>query len=373
MASDEGSPYQGELFPCDYTVLYCPFDSCTLETPFKKASELLMHLEKAHRTKIVNSNAIMPVFERYLQALRQKQIFQDPVDGSWLEISSEVDEDIRKDLQRQKLEEMLAIQAKERAELYKKPRQCLFCLEYSSDLKELFTHMFKAHGFNIGLLDNLVMVEDFLTTLEGILMKNVCIFCHCEFRTAGCLRKHMKNKHHYKIDSKNHFYDKYYIVNYLKSGALGYDPLEKDEKEGLFGEDAEADNWDDLNDTVDLRTTCLFCEQVFSSPNEELIAHCQEAHDFDMESLKSVFSDGQFYDYIKLITYIRHHIKDLRCPICTQTYTNPVELEAHMKDEKHCRIPDRSLWDQPQYLFPIFDDDPLLFFFEDDTIDEDDI
>lgn len=369
MASEEGSPYQGELFPCDYTVLYCPYDTCPLERPFKQALDLLEHLETAHRTRIVDNSAVIPIFERYLKAVKEKKLLQEPSAESRLELSSTVDGDIRLSLQHQKLEEVLAIQAKERAGLYRRPRQCLFCMEFASDHKDLFTHMFNSHGFNIGLLDNLVMVDEFLKTLEDILMKNVCIFCHSQFRNTGCLRKHMKNKRHYKIDPKNHYYDKYYVVNYLKCGVLGCDPMEKDEKE-VPGEGEEADNWDDLDETVDLRTTCLFCEQVFASPNDELIAHCLAAHDFDMERLRTEFSKGQFYDYIKLITYIRHHVKDLCCPICTASFKEPVELEEHMRAEGHCKVPERSRWDQPQYLFPIFDDDPLLFFFDDDNVDE---
>jgi len=355
---DEGSPYQGELFPHSYCVIYCPFDDCDLESPFKKPSDLLKHLECEHKTHIPNSNALLPFLDDYLDTLKCEGLFKSSSnEDEQVQFWNERDAGIRSALQKKKLEEMLQWQAKERAELYSKPRQCLFCLEYSLSHKALFSHMFKEHGFNIGLLDNLVMVEDFLRKLDGILAKKVCIFCHNEFRSNSCLRKHMKNKFHHRIDPKNHFYDKYYIVNYVKCGALGNDSSEKE-----FQDEEEADNWDDLDETVDLRTTCLFCEQVFPSPGQDFLKHMMNAHGFDLESIRQDFSVGKFYDYIKLITYIRYQIKELRCPTCQASFEHRPELEAHMGVENHCNIPEQDLWDQPQYLFPIFDDDPLLFY-----------
>lgn len=361
VAMDDGEPYQGNLFPSSYLVVYCPYDSCTLEEPFKDAEKLAGHLVEYHKTTIHNVNAVLPIFDRYLKALKAEGFFSD--DSELLAIGSDGrDDDIRDALQKEKLQEVLDIQEKERQGLYLKPRQCLFCLEFAPSHRQLFSHMFAEHGFNIGLLDNLVMVDDFLKTLEGILAKNVCIHCHNVFRSSGCLRKHMKNKRHHRIDSKNHFYDKYYIVNYIKCGVLGNgsDAAVVGEKE----EEEEEDDWDDLVGDADLRTTCLFCELVFESPADSaLTEHLKDHHKFDLEAVRSEFSNENFYDYIKLITYIRHQTNDLICPACESVFDTQDGLEKHMAEMGHCVVPERKLWDQPQYFFPVFDDDPLLFEF----------
>jgi hypothetical protein len=271
------------------------------------------------------------------------------------------DAEIRETLQKGKLEEMLHFQEVERTTVHKNPRQCLFCLEYSSSLKDLFAHMFREHHFNIGLLDNLVMVDEFLRELESLLQRNICIFCHCCFRSSGCLRKHMKNKRHYRIDPKNSHYDKYYIVNYIKGGGA------KDEGENVAD---DGSDWDDLVETVDLRTTCLFCNEMFQEPNEEFLRHLQESHSFDFNEVRDL-TESDFYLYIKAITYIRFRIRQLTCPFCEQAFEAEDELQSHLSSEKHCRLPDSKLWDKPQYLFPIYDDDPLLFAFE--ANDDDDV
>lgn len=263
---------------------------------------------------------------------------------------------------------MLQLQESERQTVHRKPRQCLFCLEYSSSLLNLFSHMFKVHCFNIGLLDNLVMVEDFLATLDSLLMQNICIYCHNVFRSASCLRKHMKNKRHYKIDPKNHQYDKYYIANYLKNAGKKDDNDAIDvEKEGEMQD--EEDDWDDLNEELDLRTSCIFCSEVFEKPDHVFSAHLMEAHKFDLEELRK---DYDFYDYIKIVTFLRYHFKELQCGFCKEKFSIEEDLIEHLRTEEHCKIPSRQEWNQPEYLFPVFDDDPLLFDFgEDESVNND--
>lgn len=308
----------------------------------------------------------MPFLEKYFVKLKAAGLFNG---NAYSESGTFVDLEIRERLQKALLQDMLDVQEKERQKVHKKPRQCLFCFEFSSCLKDLFTHMYKEHGFNIGLLDNIVMVDEYLKSLEGILMQRVCIFCHCQFKTLGCLRKHMKNKRHYRIDPKNIFYDKFYISNYLKNQGG------KDEAEDPAGEkdahEDEENNWDDLVEDVDLRTNCLFCSSVFADPGEELQKHLLNDHGFDLDQVRRGFGKDSFYDYIKLITYLRNQMKDLHCPACDQEFDEQEALEEHLQKERHCLVPRKSLWDQPQFLFPIFDDDPLLFDFgefdDDDT------
>jgi len=44
-----------------------------------------------------------------------------------------------------------------------------------------------------------------------------CLYCEKVFKSNAVLRKHMRKKKHFKINSKNHIYDKFYIINYLVS------------------------------------------------------------------------------------------------------------------------------------------------------------
>lgn len=360
--SDDGEPFQGNLFPSSYVVLYCPFRTCDLDQPFKDAAKLLVHLEEAHGTRIESVNAVLPFLDRYLEAVAGSGLLSSNENGSLvIGAADAADTEIRDRLQKQKLAEMLDIQEKERCSLYKRSRQCLFCPDYTSSLKGLFSHMFSEHHFNIGLLDNLVMVEDFLRVLQTQLDQNVCIFCHNVFRTAGCLRRHMKNKRHYKIDPKNHHFDRYYIVNYIKCGTLGADAEKDEELEARSGE--PENDWADLEMAVDHRSTCLFCEEVFEAPNAELTAHMKAAHHFDLAAIRS---GDNMYDYIKAVTFLRNRMRELTCPFCHKAHGSQQSFGAHLATERHCRLPDRQVWDRPEFLFPLFDDDPLLFDFGED-------
>ncbi len=229
--------------------------------------------------------------------------------------------------------------------------------------RALFTHMYKDHSFNIGLLENLVMVDEFLKILSSLLSRNICIYCHNVFRTAGCLRKHMKNKRHYKIDSKNHFYDRYYIVNYVKGGPNSHNQTSHQE------DVADESDWDDLIEEIDHRTTCLFCQMVFPSPGKDFNEHLLSAHDFDFEAERQRLMDGEFYDYIKAVTFIRSQICNQKCPVCDKEFDSSDELDVHLSVENHSRLPSKAVWDKTQYLFPVFDDDPILFYFG-ESLDE---
>lgn len=222
--------------------------------------------------------------------------------------------------------------------------------------------MFQEHHFNIGLLDNLVMVEDFLTTLDSLLVRRICIFCHRVFRTAAALKRHMKQKRHYKIDSKNHHYDKYYVVNYSKCG--GATDKDVDEAEG------ENDDWEDLSEEIDRRTVCLFCPEIFNEPKTALLEHMKNRHNIDWEEICKEYlaeddeeNSDSTYEYIKLVTFLRKQMQDLCCSFCLKEHQSYEELEQHLAAEGHCKIPEKHIWNKPEYLFPLYDDDPLLFDF----------
>lgn len=80
--------------------------------------------------------------------------------------------------------------------------------------KEYFRHMFNEHHFNIGLPDNLIFSDQFLDILQARLDVGQCLYCERFFPTTDILREHMRKKKHYRINPTNHYYDKYYIINY---------------------------------------------------------------------------------------------------------------------------------------------------------------
>ena len=80
----------------------------------------------------------------------------------------------------------------------------------------------------------------------------------------------MKSKNHFKINGKDERWDRFYLVNYVnlvksKSGEDKDEPAEQEE---------EVDEWEDLNDEIDLKTQCLFCDEILSDPEA-----CFEQHD----------------------------------------------------------------------------------------------
>lgn len=58
--------------------------------------------------------------------------------------------------------------------------------------------MHDEHSLNIGLLDNLVFVREFLGDLRQKLDSLKCIYCELTFKSAIVLRKHMRKKKHFK-------------------------------------------------------------------------------------------------------------------------------------------------------------------------------
>ena len=74
--------------------------------------------------------------------------------------------------------------------------------------------MFSAHGFNIGLCDNLIHIVEFLDLLRSKLGNNVCIYCERVFSSGTVLRKHMRKKKHFRVRLSNANYDRFYVSNY---------------------------------------------------------------------------------------------------------------------------------------------------------------
>lgn len=354
--SDLESEFDPKLFPNSYTAVYCPVGGCASEeVPFVSGEMLLKHIEFDHKVHIRNSAAVIPFLDRYLSAalpylLKNHNITEDQnnpdlccslhniypprvsddVDNNYIvsctngssstfnESWAQKDEQIRNQLQSERLTEILRIQQSERSSSHKKGRICLFCPLYCDNKQELFTHMYRMHNFNIGQLDNLVMVDAFLDGLEHLMQVNhQCIYCGGHFPNLQTLKKHLKNKGHMRIHPKNHIYDHHYIVNYIKAGVLYEDtPSEYSSNDVSLTslQNLEDSCWDDLEDFVDQRTTCLLCPDTFETV-DICLQHMLKVHQFDWDGLRKRAALDE-YETIRLVNFMRACAAEGNCPYC---------------------------------------------------------
>jgi hypothetical protein len=314
---------------CSWTVLYCPIEECSCDAPFSTAEGLLKHLKDEHGLVISRPEEVVPFLDRYLKAVIPDSLYRSPTR----------DTEIRHALHVSLLKTLLDTQQNERLTLYRRPRSCLFCVLELPGLRGLFEHMYQEHGFNIGLLDNIIGVEAFLNELEALVkLRKQCLYCKEVFRNGTCLRKHIKSKRHCKIDAKDRHWDRFYLINYvnlLKGSGC-------DDAKGL---DEVSDGWSDLEDSVDEATQCLFCIDILSDP-DAAFEHMSAVHGFDFYHLKKE-NKLDFYSGVKILNFLRNcqrHERDA----CIETFQGKMAL------------PDKNLWDRPEFYFPLYEDDPLL-------------
>ncbi|KAI9091719.1 hypothetical protein DFS34DRAFT_564717, partial [Phlyctochytrium arcticum] len=362
-------------------IFLCPLPDCPADTPpTTNPTAALDHLRSAHGIDVKCAHHVLPYLDKYIdhyaKLIAEQGIAsvghksdQSTPDGHPVYIlghdSDLEDKVFREMLQSAKLNQMLKLQEKERNEDASQPRKCLFCKVVAPNRALLFRHMFNEHGFNIGLPDNLVDVTEFLETLQTKLAGLQCLYCEKIFKTSAVLRKHMRKKKHFKINPRNRGYDRYYIINYLEPGKNweAYENEKYESDEERKEEYVEWADWTDDDGTDDI-TMCLFDENVFPSA---LAAHDHmvSSHNFDLRSIRdSLHLD--FYASIKLINYIRKQTSLCRCFSCGVEFESIGELTAHLRDTTgHVTDipgPEASFWSDPQYLFPCYEDDPLLMF-----------
>ncbi|CAO0795310.1 unnamed protein product [Mucor circinelloides] len=361
-------------------VVSCPLSDCDSPIPFLDTTSLVKHLKGEHKLMFKNLHHMYMALDAYL-ARWAKELTAKPV-TEYAQLESfdnrqvyvidpekcALDKEIREDMQRAKLNEVLKTQQDEREVDSKASRKCLFCKIVCENRAILFKHMFAEHNFNIGLPDNLVHVNEFLDTLEAKLSKLQCLYCEKTFTSPAVLRKHMRKKKHFKIASKNRQYDRFYVINYLEPGKN----WESFENDNYDSEDEKKDeSWADWEEDVQESTMCLFDTQVLPSPKEAL-EHMKTAHHFDLTELKKS-KDLDFYQIIRLINYIRHQSSLGTCFSCGKVMDSETDLEEHLKHGDCIAkfVPmDASFWIDPRYLIPTYENDPLLTGFEQDS-DED--
>ncbi|XP_025785096.1 zinc finger protein 277 [Puma concolor] len=233
---------------------------------------------------------------------------------------------------------------------------CMFCNEeFFGNRSVLLNHMAREHAFNIGLPDNIVNCNEFLCTLQKKLDNLQCLYCEKTFRDKNTLKDHMRKKQHRRINPKNREYDRFYVINYLELGKSWEEVQLEDDRELL---DHQEDDWSDWEERPD-SAVCLFCEKQ-AETIEKLCVHMEEAHDFDLLKIKSELGLN-FYQQVKLVNFIRRQIHQCRCYSCHVKFKSKAELRTHMEETKHTSLlPERKIWDQPEYYFPTYENDILL-------------
>lgn len=158
------------------------------------------------------------------------------------------------------------------------------------------------------------------------------------------------------------------MINYLEDVPKA-EKLSKDDEEEENLELAEACVPD--NEFIDWLENeeyiyCLFCK-VKETSLEVMCDHMQSVHNFNM---RREIENMDFYKRIKSINYIRKQIYHRKCSYCDELFKDVYDLRTHMNNEKHYKIPDEKIFNQPEYYFPTFENDALLYLIDDnDTCD----
>ncbi|KAJ1972005.1 hypothetical protein H4R35_004922 [Dimargaris xerosporica] len=378
-------------FPPVSIMVLCPFTDCTDDAPLPltQPNQLIEHLLDVHGLTFKNIHHMYFSLQKYLDTWAEKRGqsagAMGAIDGVAVTDPSEAsssgkpqytvdpaqcpdDAALRKLLQKEKLDEILATQERERQTDAKQPRKCLFCRHTCDNRAVLFRHMFVEHSFNIGLPDNLVNVSEFLAILEDKLANLKCLYCEKTFTSAAVLRKHMRKKKHFKISSRNRVYDRFYVVNFLEPGknweSFENEVYESDED----GAGRRDDSWEDWEEAVTEPTMCLF-DQVMEDSPIAICEHMKHAHGFDLPAIRQAHH-LDFYKTVTLINYVRRQASLGICVGCDANVGGLTQLADHMTANGcFAKLPpglSHPIWADPQYLFPTYEDDPLLIWVDDD-------
>lgn len=192
----------------------------------------------------------------------------------------------------------------------------------------------------------------------------------------------MRKKGHKKINPKNACYDHFYLVNYREFGkkwenrrkeSLDFEDeelphgFESDDGEGSDGND---DEWNDWNDTENAHpgAVCLFCPIIYPDM-EELLMHMTSAHEFDFHHVRNSLK-LDFYQQVKVVNFIRRKVQLKECLSCDhEAFKDQDELLEHMSSAEHMKLPDKSVWDLPNYFFPTYENDNFLSCLDDEVYD----
>ncbi|KAJ3386840.1 hypothetical protein HDU92_002246 [Lobulomyces angularis] len=414
---DNAHSFSQKYYFWDSTEFICPFINCSQKSSVsekklpqnskaKSTNSVFTdpliakkHLRTEHHVEIVDFLDTLPYLKAYLNFFlnkiieakklnlkrTEKQDFFFYKNGIYLLGKSKFDLVMRKEFLKEKMNEKLAIQTEDRQCDSPSVLQCLFCRNSFKDRIKNFSHMFKEHGFHIGLPDNLVEVEKFLQALKEKITNAQCIYCEKLFINTKVLRSHMRKKKHFRVHSQNHFYDKFYLCNYAPKTNTINPPTESTKKNLIAIKNVESstdeETYDDWSEEEEIPSQCLFESKTFKSPLETF-THMNAVHGFNFKELSKSLT---FYQKIKFINYIRKCSLKFVCFHCSKKFDREKLFLQHFektnciktfkpkfgKDSNGSEF--QSFWKDSNYLFPTIENDPLLFDFgeESEFSDED--
>ncbi|XP_070161115.1 zinc finger protein 277 [Polyergus mexicanus] len=358
---------------CDTKCLLC---DCTFILPINE-TDFLTHLFKTHRlviadvTKIASLRSYIHYWsvkfkEEPLTTYCTTILMDCTPDGQpsknehYFLLSDCLSEDkiLRSEIHHAKLEWALAQQEVERTDKSFK-RGCMFCrTEFCGSRIMYIKHLFQKHNLHLGKPENLVFIDELLNKIQNNIESLICIYCEKIFKDRIVLKEHMRKKFHKCINPYNKLYDKFYINNYLESGTVWKQGQPNSEKNldlggGSSENEDEENSWSDWNDES-IEIICLLCNY---SNNEFActLRHMKEVHNFDFEE---TVKDLTFYQKVKVVNYIKRQIQLQQCIFCEAKSDNVLE---HMKNQQHCKIPAQKVWNQPEYYFPMSENDSFLY------------
>ncbi|XP_033208041.1 zinc finger protein 277 [Belonocnema kinseyi] len=277
------------------------------------------------------------------------------------------DKTLREELQREKLEWILAEQLSERKDT-KFKRGCMFCrLEFSESRLDYIKHLSEKHNIQLGKPENLVLLDQLLDKIQNSIESLICIYCEKEFKDRSVLKEHMRKKLHKRINPNNKSYDKFYITNYLEPGYTWrqkQDQIVETEDPSGFSSENEDENWSDW-DSENADITCLFCEFI-KKEYKDILHHMKEDHNFDFEEITKELN---FYQKVKIVNYLRKQMYVKRCVFCDTEFEKVVD---HMREKEHFKLPSKKIWDQPEFYFPMYESDSFLYNLDSNSKDDDD-
>lgn len=104
------------------------------------------------------------------------------------------DHEIRQQLREKRLNLALAQHQFERTD-NSFERDCLFCRDIIKTSRYAFIeHLYNKHFLQLGMPENLVFIDDLISTVELNLNELKCIFCEKTFKDRSVLKEHMRKK-----------------------------------------------------------------------------------------------------------------------------------------------------------------------------------
>ncbi|XP_051174353.1 zinc finger protein 277 [Leptopilina boulardi] len=266
------------------------------------------------------------------------------------------DKILRDELRREKLEWILGEQLREKIDKNFQ-RGCMFCRTEFTESRHLYVkHLSEKHNIQLGKMENLVLIDELLDKIQNKIESLICIYCEKQFKDRAVLKEHMRKKLHKRINPGNKSYDKFYINNYLEPRSTWrqkQSQIEETEEPSGFSSDNDEENWSDWNsENVDIN--CLFCDYM-KNDFKNILNHMKVEHDFNFELITS---NCNFYQKVKIVNYARKQMHVKKCLFCDCHYQ---QLNEHLIKENHFKLPAKEIWDQPEFYFPMYENDSFLY------------